>query len=58
MFNMDSMSTTTKVLAGITVLGAIATGISVIKDHNDNAECCGCCDELADAPCELADPTV
>ena len=54
----ESMSTTTKVLAGITVLGTVATIVSAVKDHKEIAECCECCEGLEEAECELADPTV
>ena len=50
----ENLSTTTKVLMGATVLGVVATAVSAIKDHRDNAACC--CDEPC-CDCELTDPT-
>ena len=52
----ENMSIVTKVLAGVTVLGVVATAVSAVADHRGVAECCceeGCCE----CECELADPT-
>lgn len=50
------MSTITKVLAGVTVLGVVATAVSAIIDRRGVAECC-CEEEACECGCELADPT-
>ena len=53
----ENLSTVTKVLAGVTVLGVVATAVSAVVDHRGVAECC-CDDEACECCCEeLADPT-
>jgi hypothetical protein len=51
----ENMSTLTKVLMGATVVAAVATTVSAIKDAKEAKYCClDCCEECAE---ELADPT-
>ncbi len=50
----ENLSTTTKVLLGVTALGIAATAVSAIKDHKENCECEECIDEIVD---EIVDPT-
>ena len=50
----ENVSTTTKILAALTVAGVIATTVSAIKDVKANEECClECCDDCVE---ELVDP--
>ena len=51
----ENLSTTSKVLMGVTAVGLVATVISAIKDKREADECCEeCCCECIE---DLADPT-